>query len=222
MPTKPKLTRKTRQGKIVPNEKATAFGGRSLRRDASQKTDRALSGALQMGNADYVAIANEIYWDDIERQKPAWGRWSRVNKALMARVGCSVSTASRAMRDAELLRAADATEQLPMLRHRVMEQLHRIADKQEDEQPLAAVRALSEIASIGGLYAPQKIEVVPSEALELEAIIRVISPRGKAALDVLLEEIEVARSQGLLPAAGGTGQGEVVDAEIVEPGAGGN
>jgi hypothetical protein len=219
VPIKPKPRKRNRNGQYVPNEKATAFGGLSARLDRSHKVQRTpLPGALQLGNADIVAAANEAFWADIEARRPTIGRSGRLEALLMSKFDCSRSTAQRAMTDAKLVRAAEAEAARPLLRFRVTEQLHRIADREEEAQPLAAVAALREIARIGGLYEPVKVSVVPSEQLELETIVKVLPPAAKAALDVVLEGIEWARAQGLLPAAGGTGEPEqIVDAEIVEP-----
>lgn len=217
MPIKPKLTRKNRAGKVVPNPKATAYGGHSRRTDASHpQVQNQLPGALQLGNADIVAWVSECYLQDIVDGRTTRCRFTRVMAATIARFNCSRSTAMRAYRDAELLRFADAESRRPQLRDRVEEQLQRIADREEEREPMASIAALREVARIGGLYAPQTITIVPNEQLDLEKIVSVLGPSGKAALDVLLEDIERARSQGLLPAAGGTAE-QIVDAEIVEP-----
>jgi hypothetical protein len=222
MSTKPRPTRKRRDGKIVPNEKATAFSGRSRRKDASHKTPQTpLSGALQLGNSDVVATANELFFADVESRQPALGRYTRVLKKLMLHFTCSKSTAERGIRDAELVRAADAEERRPQLRHRVTEQLHQIADREEERQPIAAVAALREIARISGLHAPQKLEVTHTTdgpLFDLRAVIGILDEAGLAAWDVLLEQIDRAERAGRLLPMGRETDGAVIDAEIVEPG----
>lgn len=212
----------------MPNLKATALTGASARSDASHDTPRTrLAGALQLGNSDIVAWTNEAYLADVEDGGTTRMRYSRVRDVTIKHFGCSRSTAERAMRDAELLRAADAERRRPTLQARVLDQLHRIADRHEEDDPQAAVGALREVSRIGGLYAPRKLEVEHGLAppLQLQAIVDILSPAGLAALNVVLGEIEAAKQAGQLKALPAPAV-EIVDAVIEdepeEPGERGN
>lgn len=135
---------------------------------------------------------------------------------LIKQFGVNAQTARNDIADARELLISDSIAERPAIRALATAQLKQIAMEARaagDYGP--AVSAWREIGRLHGAYEPDKITVVPSEALELGAIIGVLSPAGKAALDVLLEDIERARSAGQLPAAGGTSG--AIDAEIVEP-----
>lgn len=221
MSRKPQLTRK-RNGRVEPNPKATAFGGRSGRRDASHKTVQTqLTGALQLGNSDNVKVANDIYLADIEAGHTAQGRYTRVYKAVMARVGCSEASAKRAVMDAKLMRAADYEARRPQMEAAVSEQLQRIADREEERDPMAAIAALNTISRLAGLFAPQRLEVADTRTeplIELRGLLDMLPERGRQALDVVLECMaELEKAGRLLPVTTGPASEDIPDAEIVEP-----
>jgi hypothetical protein len=226
VPRKPKPTRGTRTGARVENPRATAGIGVSARTDASHKTPRTkLTGVLQLGNSDVVAWCNEQWLIDIEAKNPTEGRYSRIRSAAMAHFGCSRSTAERSLRDAELQRAAEAEGRRPQLRARAEEQLQRIADREEERDPRAAVAALREISRIGGLYAPQRLEVTMPNAgplFDIRAVMGALSARGRAALDIVLEDLAEAQAAGRLLPAGADEDATppddgIEDAELVDP-----
>lgn len=218
MPQKPHPTRKRRDGRIEANPYATALTGLTRRRKRKDRVSPELPGALQIGNADITAFASERYYADADAGKPALGRYTRVIDEIMKKFGCSMSTAKRNYRDAELIRAHDAEQRRPTLQARALEQLHRIADREEERQPLAAVAALREIARIAGLHAPKELKVTHSGSVEvdhnLDAIIDVLDEIGRAAMRTVLAQIEAAKACGRLALPSGD---EPMDAVIVEP-----
>lgn len=202
MPRKPRPTRH-RDDRRVPNEHYTAAGG-----------------ALQARNAVLAAAAVDLELADVAAGQPLRMRYSRVRAALVKKYKCSRSVAERAIADGKVIRLQQWHADLPNKRAGLSMQLQRIADANEEKRPGDSIAAIAQIGRFNGLYAPQKIAVVRSEQLELEQIVKVLPPWAKEALDKVLEGIEWARSQGLLPAEGGTSGPEpeqIDDAEIVEP-----
>lgn len=157
MPPKPKPTRVTRTGNVVPNEAATAAGGALMDRNFIQRD-----------------FAIETLLADIEARHPAVNRYVRVRDAIEKRFGCSRSSAERVIRLAKLHLAERFAEELPTRRAEICEQLQRIADEQEMEQPMAAIAALREIATIVGLHAPKRLDVTvditPEQRASIEAL----------------------------------------------------
>jgi hypothetical protein len=205
MPPKPKPTRVRRDGTIVPNEAATAAHGALMDRSAARR-DYAIEAELQ----------------DIEDGGTTAGRYVRVRKAIEGRFSCSKSEAERAIARAKIHLAERFDAELPGRRAEVCRQLQRIADKQEEAHPVAAVAAIREQAKILGFYAPKKFEVThgttPELALQLDAIIAVLNDEELAALRVVMAGIERAKAEGqlVLPAGDGVDD-EIEDAELVEP-----
>lgn len=82
--------------------------------------------------------------------------------------------------------------------------------------------ALRERHKLLGLYAPKKIEhsgsvgVSMTIDVKLDILVGVLDAKGLAALDVVLEQIEAARSAGLLPEPKSEEDGDEIDAEIVD------
>jgi len=108
---------------------------------------------------------------------------------------------------------ASAVAERPAIRAMATLQFKELAIKAAAaRQYTAAVAAWREIGKLHGAYEPDKITIVPNESFDLGAIISVLSPSGKAALDVLLEDIERARHAGDLPPR----DPEAIEAEIVE------
>jgi hypothetical protein len=203
VPQKPKPT-KVNHGRVVPNPNATAA-----------------NGALHERSAARMHYALQAELEDIEAGNPTKGRYVRVRDAIIARFNCSRSEAERAIARGKIYLAERFDAELPAHRADVCRQLQRIADDQEQQHPIAAVAALREKSKILGLYAPKKLQVThgaaPELALQLDAILAVLSPRGHAAMDVLMEEIEAAKREGRLalpePAEA---EGGAEDAEFVE------
>lgn len=134
---------------------------------------------------------------------------------LMTQFGIARTAACSDIRAAREQLMADAAAERPAIRAMATLQFKEIANlARQARQYTAAVAAWREIARLHGAYEPDKITIVPSDALELGAIIGVLSPSGKAALDVLLEDIERARAAGQLPPR----EPEPVDAEIIGDG----
>lgn len=204
MPRKPKPTRVARDGTIVPNENRTAAHGALMERNVARR--------------DFAIRAE---FEDINAGNPTKGRYVRVRERIEKYFNCSQTSAERAMRAAEIHLAERFDAELPAERAKTCRQLQQIADEQEQKQPHAAVAALALKAKIVGMLAPKKIEVThgasPELALQLDAILVVLSDAGRAALDVVLAEIEAAKRDGRLALPESTEEhDEIEDAEIVE------
>ena len=206
MPQKPKPT-KVSHGRVIPNRNATAA-----------------RGALHERSAARMHYALQAELEDIEAGNPTKGRYVRVRDAIMARFVCSRAEAERAIARGKIYLAERFDAELPAHRADVCRQLQRIADEQEQQHPVAAVAALREKSKILGLYAPKKLQVThgaaPELALQLDAILAILSPRGHAAMDVLMEEIETAKREGRLalpePERDAGDEGDTEDAEFVD------
>ena len=165
--------------------------------------------------------------------------YSVARKAITERWGVSETTAERDLRAAKQLIALelDAIE----VRATETRRNERIADKAETlaekaaavndwaaaaTLQRAAIAASREVSRLTGAYAPKQVEVTHTGtveiALKLDAILDVLDEAGRAALHVVLAQIEDAKASGrlALPAP----EEEVEDAEIVgepaEPGDG--
>lgn len=216
MPQKPKPTRVS-HGKVVANELSTAARG-ALHEESAMRRDFAIEAELA----------------DIEAGGTTKGRYVRLRNAIMTRFNCSQATAERAIQRAKIYLAERFDAELPARRAEVCRQLQRIADSQEEAHPVAAVAAIREQAKILGLYAAKEIKVThgttPELALQLDAILAILSDTGRAALDVVMAEIEAAKREGRLALPAGDDaepdaaddDDEVEDAEIVDdPGSAG-
>lgn len=110
-----------------------------------------------------------------------------------------------------LLRIAENAESMAMKARRQGEFLAASASHK------TVIAASREIGRMNGAYAPDKVEVShgppPELPLQLDAILGILSERGRAALDVVWDEIEQAKADGRLALP----QPEIED-EIVEPG----
>lgn len=203
MPRKPPAFRRLPDGTLVPNEEATA-----------------VHNALQERSVERRNYAIQVYFDDIKAGLTTKGRYSRVRDQIVERFKCSLSEGERAIRAARLYLAKRFDDELPMQRAETVEQLQRIADEQERENPQAAVAALRTKAQIVGLFAPQKVEVThgttPQLAEQLDLLINAFNDAERAALDIVLIGIERVKAAGLvLPA--GESEEDIQDAEIIEP-----
>lgn len=201
MPPKPRPTRTNDRGETEPNPRAT-------------------NPAFQAANLQRRNFAVDALHADIEARLPTENRWIRVRDKIMAQYQCSESSAERSIREAKIYLSEQFERDLPTKRAEMCTQLQRIADEQEREQPQAAVSALRELSKILGLYAPKKLEVThgatPELALQLDAILGVLTAPELAALDVVLAGIERAKREGQLLPAGDAAE-SIEDAEIVEP-----
>lgn len=203
MPPKPKLTRKTRTGKIVPNEDATGARG-ALTERSSQRRDYAI----------------QAEFDDIEAGNPTKGRYVRLRIKIADHFKCSRREAERAIRRAEIWLAERFDQELPEQRARVCRQLQRIADAQEEAHPVAAVAALAQQAKILGLYAPKKLEVTHGvkvdRDLQIDAALELLSPQARAAFDLVMGELADLESSGRLQLPAGDDAGAPADDEEIE------
>jgi hypothetical protein len=212
MPEKPKPTRVTRTGRVVPNERMTAARGALMERNVARRN---------------FAIHADL--EDAAAGRPTKGRWRRVREEIIKKFGCSKSSAERDIRDAEIYMAERFEREIPAERAKTCRQLQRVADDNEQSQPLATVSALALKCRVLGLYAPQKLEVThgasPELALQLDAIIAVLNDEELAALRVVMAGIEREKAAGRLALPSGDTEPEEIeeieDAEIVEdaPGA---
>jgi len=182
MPRKPRPT-KINHKRVVRNNLATAA-----------------DGALHERSALRMHLALSLEMADIEAGRPTKGRYSRVRKAIMERTICSHDEAERAIARGKIYMAEKFIAELPTKRAEACRQLQRIADDNEQSQPLAAVAALREQSRILGLHAPKKIELSQAdrETLDLRAVIECLDETGRAALDVVLAQIEAAKAAGRL------------------------
>lgn len=199
MPRKPRPTR-YRDQRRVPNEMHAAAGG-----------------ALLAQNAILAAAAVDLEHADVASGQPLRMRYSRVRAALVKKYHCSVAAAERAIAEGKVLRMESWLAELPTKRAELSLQLQRIADAHESEEPQAAVAAIREMARLNGLYAPKQLKVTHGVELplQLDAILGVLSPRGHAALAIVMEEIEAAKSAGRLALPAPAADEDVTDAEIV-------
>ncbi len=168
-------------------------------------------------------FAIEAEFEDIQAGQPTENRYVRVRTKIMEHFRCSRSSAERAIRAAELYLAEQFDATMPAERAKTCRQLQRIADKQETAAPQAAVAALREKSKILGLYAPKKLEVThgttPELALQLDAILAILDDAGRAAMDVVMGQIEAAQRDGRLALPAGDAadpDDDAEDAEIVE------
>lgn len=199
MPRKPRPTRH-RDDRRVPNEHYTAAGG-----------------ALLARNAVLAAAAVDLELADVAAGQPLRMRYSRVRAALVKKYKCSCSVAERAIADGKVIRLQQWHADLPNKRADLAIRLERIAEAHEDGEPTAAVAAIREIARLYGLYAAKQLKVTHGVELplQLDAILGVLSPRGHAALAIVMEEIEAAKTAGRLALAAPAADEDVTDAEIV-------
>lgn len=208
MPKKPARTRR-RYGTVKRNEMHDAAGG-----------------VLLAGNATLAAAAVDIEMRDSSEGHPLDGRYTRVRAELMKQYGCSKAVAERAIAEGKVLFIEQWKADLPERRERLSVQLQAIADAHQHTRPSAAIRALREIGLLNGCYAPTKVEVEHSAemTLQLDAILEVLDDAGHAALEVLQQQIERAKSEGrlALPEPQAKPVIDIEDAEIVEPEPGSN
>jgi hypothetical protein len=121
---------------------------------------------------------------------------------LVERFGVSDLEARDDLATARAQLMADSVAERPAVRAQATAQLKSIAgEARRSGQHAAAVAAWREIGKLHGAYEPDKVQLVPHEAIELGAIIRILDDVGKAALDVLLEQIDRAKAAGRLPVA---------------------
>lgn len=135
---------------------------------------------------------------------------------IVAKFGVAARIAREDVADARAGIIRDSVAERPAVRAMATQQFKSIAvAARAAGQYGPAVAAWREIGRLHGAYEPDVLKIVPAESLELGAIIGVLSPAGKAALDTLLEDIERARADGQLPAleaaAGEAGETEIVD-----------
>lgn len=197
MPLKPRPTRVTRQGEVVPNEHATAAGK-----------------ALQYSNVLLAMRAIELEHEDIASGNKMLNRYVRVRDRLISTMGCSKASAERAIREGKLIRTNRFLAELPQKGAELSIQLQRIADRHEEDEPAAAVAAIREIARINGLHAPKELTITQGDrgvVDDLRAVMDCLSERGRAALDIVLDELEEAKSSGRLALP----DPDVIEGEIV-------
>ena len=179
--------RRGRAGILAPNERSAA------------------SIALgKHGNPEMISAATALWLADLEAGEPHAGRYSRVRDALTREAQCSHDAAEDAIRGMRSYNAERYMAEMPFKVAEISQQLQRIADASELEEPAAAVSALREIGKLNGLYAARKIEIVPpgdsapDVQAQLRAMVDVLSPAGRIALDVVLSELDAAKSAGRL------------------------
>lgn len=192
MPRPPKIATTSGGSVIVGNPARVAFAQDSLLERSSGRTVKLLIERFEISRATAerdIATARRLIAETAERQRPQ----------------------IRAMETARLERVADAAEQL--------------ADKATATGEYAAaaasmrsvIAASREIGRLNGAYAPDQI-VMQSTTMELplqiDAILDVLSDAGRAALDVVMAEIEAAKADGRLKLQldDGDGDGETPDA----------
>lgn len=216
MPKKPGATRA--------RERRSTRGRAALPRNARVPNElhTAAGGALLCSNAKLAAAAVDLEVQDAAEGNTLAGRYSRVRTQLMKLYGCSHPTAERAIAEGKVIFLERWRADLPEKRDRLALQLQAIADAHQAEQPQAAIAALREIGRLHGLYAPIKVGVThgAEPALQLDAILGVLDSAGHAALQVVLAQIEAAKTQGrlALPPGPDGARDDIEDAELVDPG----
>ncbi len=167
-----------------------------------------LSGAAIVGNPARVAFAQDSL---LERSS------GRTVKLLIERFEISRATAERDIAIARRLIAETAESQRPQIRAIEMARLERVADAAEQlagkaratgdcAAAAAAMRSViaasREIGRLNGAYAPDKVEGThgadPELALQIDAILGILDDAGRAALDIVMEQIEAAQRDGRL------------------------
>ena len=114
----------------------------------------------------------------------------------------------RAMETVRLLRIAESAEAMARKARR---QGEFIAASASHRTVIAASR---EIGRLNGAYAPDKVEVThgaePELVLQIDAILGILDDAGRAALDVVMQEIERAKADGRLKLELDDGAGETL------------
>lgn len=180
------------------------------------------SGAAIVGNPARVAFAQDSL---LERSS------GRTVKLLIERFQISRATAERDIATAKRLIAETAERQRPQIRALETVRLDRVADAAEqlvdkamatgDYAAAAAamrsvIAASREIGRLNGAYAPDKVEVThgaePELVLQIDAILAILTDAGRAAMDVVMGEIEAAKADGRLKLELDDGAGETLAA----------
>jgi len=160
-----------------------------------------------LGNPDMVAFSIEAELADLAARRPHVGRYTRVTAAIAARFGCDLSTAKRAMAGAKVVKLAQFLDDLPYMRAESSAQLQRIADTQEDTQPMAAVAALREKHCINGLHVSivSVGGVTPEQQQAVAALSLTPYERQQRIAELRAGQADLALGSGLGPALGRAG-----------------
>jgi hypothetical protein len=178
------------------------------------------SGAAIVGNPARVAFAQDSL---LERSS------GRTVKLLIERFQISRATAERDIATAKRLIAETAERQRPQIRALETVRLDRVADAAEQlvDKAMATgdyaaaapamrsvIAASREIGRLNGAYAPDKVEVThgaePELVLQIDAILAILTDAGRAAMDVVMGEIEAAKADGRLKLELDDGAGETL------------
>ncbi len=167
---------------------------------------RLASAALsKYGNADLIQAALEAWMDDIDSGAPTRSRYTRVRDRLVREQRCSHDAAEDAIRGGRRYNADTFASELTVRVAEISDQLQRIADDNQQNEPATAVAALRELGKLNGLYAAKQVRVEHAEAptvqTQLRAVLDVLSPQARAGLELALGEIEAAKANGRLALA---------------------
>jgi hypothetical protein len=193
MPRKPRPTKRGNKGKEIPNPK---YAGPYADVPSAY-------GIRHNGNPEHVAFAIDFQAKDRAAKNPYGGLYTRTVEALVKEFHCSVSTAFKALAALRVIRVAVMVDKIPGYAADLIEQWQEIADEAQQAKDFGpAVAALREVAKVTGVYAPKKIEVEhtagPTVQTQLRSILDVLSPQGRAGLELALAELEQARLSGRL------------------------
>jgi hypothetical protein len=154
---------------------------------------------------------------------------TKAMKQIAGKFEISEREAWRVISDARKLIAAEADKERPQIRAMETVRLLRIAESAEamarkarrQGEFIAAsashrtvIAASREIGRLNGAYAPDKVEVThgaePELVLQIDAILAILTDAGRAAMDVVMGEIERAKADGRLKLELDDGAGETL------------
>lgn len=138
------------------------------------------------------------------RALAAGDRYSHVRAALVDRFSVHKGTAEKDIAEAQRRNEADADRDAPALM-RESDLILRDAVEMgfEDRDGTAVVAARKEFHRIHGMHAAKKVHLSAeiNVAIDVNAVVGILSDRGLEALDILMAEIEAAKARGeLVPA----------------------
>lgn len=149
------------------------------------------------GNGFRIAFAR--------RRFAAGDNYSEVRNAMVEHFGIHRATAEKDIAEAKRRNDELTNKQIPELIARSSQRLDMIADLAvESGKYTDAVQAMREFHRIHGMHAAKKIQVsgqVVNVALDIHMVVGVLDEAGLAALEVVLGQIEAAKSRGELQIA---------------------
>ncbi len=162
-------------------------------------------GLRHYGNPELIQLAISEWAKDIESGLAHRGRYCRVRDAITMTARCSHDAAEDAIRDGRAYNADFFARELKFRVVEMCDQLQRIADANEIENPTAAVTALKTVAQLAGLDAPIKVDVQhtggPSPQDQLRSMLECLDDRDRSDLERILGNLEIARAAGKLALA---------------------